>query len=213
MDDRKISPTRIFLRALGGVHPLEDGLHFFVADADAAFDLRLLQATPAVSPSIWRRSDRIDEPLALRYSVSWSAFIFTLCGDPLERRDRCPFGDLDFSGLGSLDLQGFIDQVAKHLLAKLVDWSAGNLAFHWRLPAARARWSMSVWVMTSPLTIAVALTTDGMAEPKIWGLSGRRSALALLRARSSLDRIPAPLLAVATAITSAAAPRIERGPG
>ena len=34
---------------------------------------------------------------------------------------------------------------------------------------------MSVWVMTSPLTIAVALTTDGMAVPKICGFCGSRS--------------------------------------
>src|SRR6478609_10485044 len=38
------------------------------------------------------------------------------------------------------------------------------------------RCSMSVWVMTSPLTMAVALTTDGIAVPKTCGFSGRRSA-------------------------------------
>ena len=34
---------------------------------------------------------------------------------------------------------------------------------------------MSVWVMTSPLTMAVALTTDGKAEPNTCGFSGRLS--------------------------------------
>ena len=41
---------------------------------------------------------------------------------------------------------------------------------------------MSVWVMISPLTIAVALTTDGMVVPNSCGFSGRRSALTLLGA-------------------------------
>ena len=36
----------IFLGALRGVHAVEDGLHFFVADADDVLDLRLLQAPP-----------------------------------------------------------------------------------------------------------------------------------------------------------------------
>jgi len=38
---------------------------------------------------------------------------------------------------------------------------------------------MSVWVMTSPLTMAVALTTEGMAEPNTVGLLGSFSALVL----------------------------------
>ena len=62
---------------------------------------------------------------------------------------------------------------------------------------------MSVWVMTSPLTIAVALTTDGMAVPNICGLSGRLSALALFGAPVPAASCAA--AAVATAIASAAA--------
>ena len=37
----------ILFRALGRVEPLQNGLHFIVPDADAAFDLRLLQPTPS----------------------------------------------------------------------------------------------------------------------------------------------------------------------
>jgi hypothetical protein len=39
---------------------------------------------------------------------------------------------------------------------------------------------MSVWVMISPLMIAVALTTDGMLDPNSWGFSGSRNAVVLL---------------------------------
>lgn len=45
-----------------------------------------------------------------------------------------------------------------------------------------SRWSMSVCVMTSPFTIAVALTTDGIFCPNTWTWSGRRIALALFGA-------------------------------
>ena len=38
---------------------------------------------------------------------------------------------------------------------------------------------MSVWVMTSPLTIAVALMIDGMVLPNTVGLAGRLSPLTL----------------------------------
>ena len=101
-------------------------------------------------------------------------------GDPLDRPVDIRLLDVDLLGLGRLDLERFVDQVAKHLLAQRgrpdrPEWlSVGN-----RAGSAR-RWSTSVWVMTSPLTIAVALMTDGMAVPNSCGFSGRWSDWLLL---------------------------------
>jgi hypothetical protein len=47
------------------------------------------------------------------------------------------------------------------------------------IASSASRWSMSVWVMTSPLTIAVALTTDGIGVPNICGIFRQASAVAL----------------------------------
>src|SRR5437868_1861340 len=49
---------------------------------------------------------------------------------------------------------------------------------------------MSVGVMTSPLTIAVALMTDGIALPNIWAFSGNFSDWALLPALGSAGCVP-----------------------
>jgi hypothetical protein len=63
---------------------------------------------------------------------------------------------------------------------------------------------MSVWVMTSPFTIAVAFTTEGIACPKIWGLSGSFSALALPPAGGVGSAAFCAAAPVATASTNAA---------
>ena len=87
--------------------------------------------------------------------------------------------DRDFLGLGGLDLQRLVDQVAQHLLAQPLEF-VGRDGAPLAIASSASRWSMSVWVMTSPLTIAVALTTDGSGVPKNCGFSGKLSALALL---------------------------------
>ncbi len=69
--------------------------------------------------------------------------------------------DVDLLGLGRLDLERFVDQVAKHLLAQRGRPPPAESGCRWRSPASARRWSTSVWVMTSPLTIAVALIDRG----------------------------------------------------
>ena len=70
---------------------------------------------------------------------------------------------------------------------------------------------MSVWVMISPLMIAVALTTDGMLAPNNWGFSGSLSAVVLFAAPDG-GGVAAPCANAvpATARLRAAAPRRAR---
>ena len=67
---------------------------------------------------------------------------------------------------------------------------------------------MSVWVMTAPLTIAVAFTTDGIAAPNNCGFSGSRSALVLSGAGPASGWFDCwATAAVAVTMASAAAPQ------
>src|SRR5215218_3689728 len=64
------------------------------------------------------------------------------------------------------------------------------------------RWSISVWVMISPLTMAVALTTEGMEVPNTMGLAGRLSTLVLLVGWSCATAAPAAAMPSMTSAVS-----------
>jgi hypothetical protein len=66
------------------------------------------------------------------------------------------------------------------------------------MASSARRWSMSVWVMTSPLTIALALTTAGIGAEQLWVLRQVE--------RAVLFRGPAGLPGVCGACPSAAPP-------
>src|SRR5437868_13002332 len=72
-------------------------------------------------------------------------------------------------------------------------------------------WSISVGVITSPLTIAVALTTDGMALPNICAFSGSFSDWALLTPLGCGGALFCPLSCARAllATPSAAAPMVN----
>ena len=114
-------------------------------------------------------------------------------------------GDLDLGLLGGLDLERLVDQVAEHLLAQGARPRRRESAPSLAIASSARRWSMSVWVMTSPLTIAVALTTDGRAWPKNCGFCGRSKRARAVGAAGALAPHSGPLLPVATASANAAA--------
>jgi hypothetical protein len=70
---------------------------------------------------------------------------------------------------------------------------------------------MSVWVMISPFTIAVALTTDGMVEPNSWGFSGSLSAEVLLGSFAACCATAVPATASMTAANPTRA-RVDKNP-
>ena len=101
--------------------------------------------------------------------------------------------DLDFFGFGSLNLKRFVDQVAQDLFAQPVDLARRDLAAIGNRQKA-SRWSTSVWVMTSPLTIAVALTTEGMALPEYLGVLRQLQATGAVHRCLLIAARPVPLL-------------------
>jgi hypothetical protein len=73
------------------------------------------------------------------------------------------------------------------------------------------RWSTSVPVMTSPLTIAVALMIEGIAVPNTCGASGRRSEAALLGSEAGRLASCAAAAPATARATAAAARRVLAG--
>jgi len=125
--DSQISLTK-FLGALGRVEPVDDRLHFVVADADAALDLRALQplrrdlALDLAAQRLDRRALRIEEGGELVRSL------LHVRGDPDDGLVDVGRLDRDLLAPRFLDLQRLVDQVAQHLLAQAVDLAGGDLA-------------------------------------------------------------------------------------
>ena len=118
----------IFLRALRSVHAIEDRLHFVVADRHRILDLLLLQAPPC-GLALHLATKRAD-----RGAVGFQV-VGELCGIHLHAFGDAHDGlvdilvrDLDLGSLGRLNLKRFVDQVAQHLLAQLLDLIGGQLA-------------------------------------------------------------------------------------
>jgi hypothetical protein len=118
----------------------------------------------AISPMICRRMDRIDEPRDCRYVAIWSGVCFTL---PATRSTVLSTSDWVISI--SSALAAWICSVSSIRLlstcCRTRSSSSAGMAVPLEIASRATRWSMSVWVITSPLTMALALTTDGNGAP------------------------------------------------
>ena len=90
----------------------------------------------AISPSIWRRIDLIERAMGLEIGGHLVGRLLGVRSDARDRLVDIRLLDFDLLGLGRLDLERFVDQVAKHLLAEPVDLVRRNRRCRWRSRAA-----------------------------------------------------------------------------